>query len=89
MNKEYLDHDYFTDVITFPGTINNPVSGDVFISVDRVRENARTYSVRVNEELHRVMVHGFLHLCGYRDKTDKEQKKMRQMEDKYLKILYN
>ena len=87
INREYLDHDYFTDVITFDNSENRKViSGDIFISIDRIRENARTYGSRISEELHRVMVHGLLHLTGYDDKTPKAAEKMRKLEDKYLNI---
>ncbi len=71
INKQFLNHNYFTDVITFPTSTPNDktISGDIFISIDRVRDNAKTYGVKINDELHRVMVHGLLHLCGYGDKT--------------------
>jgi len=86
MNKKYLNHDYFTDIITFDtGSNKHEISGDIFISVDRVRENARNYDTRITGELHRVMVHGLLHLCGYGDKTEKESKKMRMLEEACLK----
>lgn len=86
LNKQFLDHDYFTDIITFPTSIpgEKSISGDIFISIDRVRDNAKTFGVRINEELHRVMVHGLLHLCGYGDKTESEKKLMRKKEDFYL-----
>lgn len=87
INKQFLQHDYFTDIITFPSSDpgSKPVSGDIFISVDRVRENAGDFGTRVADELHRVMAHGLLHLCGYGDKTEKEIKKMRSLEDKWLR----
>lgn len=84
MNQKYLNHDYYTDIITFDYCEMNIVSGDLFISVDRVRENADTFSVDLLTELHRVMIHGVLHLCGYKDKSDDEVRLMRELENKYL-----
>lgn len=87
INKQFLNHDYFTDIITFPTTTpgDKNISGDIFISIDRVRDNAKSYGVSVNEELHRVMVHGLLHLCGYGDKGASQIKTMRAKENFYLK----
>jgi len=86
INKQYLDHNYFTDIVTFPTSEPGTpiISGDIFISIDRVKENAYQYQVKFSEELHRVMAHGLLHLCGYGDKTDAEKLKMRKAEDKCL-----
>ncbi len=84
MNKTYLKHDYFTDVITFDYCENEILSGDIFISIDRIKENAKLYNVSFNQELHRVMIHGLLHLVGYNDKTDEEQKEMTDKENEYL-----
>lgn len=84
MNQKYLDHDAYTDIITFDYCVTNIVSGDLFISVDRVQENARIVNVDFLTELHRVMIHGILHLCGYKDKTDEEERLMRELENKYL-----
>lgn len=86
INKQFLNHDYFTDIITFPTSTpgDKNISGDIFISIDRVRDNAKSYGVRINEELHRVMVHGLLHLCGYGDKTAAEVKVMRGKEAECL-----
>jgi rRNA maturation RNase YbeY len=84
MNINYLKHDTFTDIITFDYSEENSVSGDLFISIERVRENAKKFSGRVENELHRVIIHGILHLCGYDDKTDEEKGKMRQKENDYL-----
>ena len=84
MNRQYLNHDYYTDVITFDYSEQDIISGDIFISIDRVRENARLYKQKFIDELNRVIVHGVLHLIGYKDKTGKEQKQMRQKEDYYL-----
>ncbi len=84
MNQKYLNHDYYTDIITFDYCEMNIVSGDLFISVDRVQENAETFDVDVLTELHRVMIHGLLHLCGYKDKSLEEERLMRELENKYL-----
>lgn len=83
-NKTYLRHNSFTDVITFPVESNNGVSGDILISLDRVRENAAAYKVRLSDELHRVMVHGLLHLLGHSDHAKAGREKMRALEAKYL-----
>ena len=84
MNKQYLHADYFTDVITFDYCGENFVSGDIFISVDRVKENAKLYKQPFFLEMLRVILHGLLHLCDYKDKTEKEQAKMREKEEYYL-----
>jgi probable rRNA maturation factor len=86
MNKEHLQHDYYTDVITFAYS-GNPIAGDIFISTDRVKENAQQLSISFEQELHRVMVHGLLHLAGYLDKTPKHKAIMTSKEDFYLKNL--
>ena len=89
MNREHLQHDYYTDIITFglsgPG---EPIEAEVYVSVDRVRDNAHQFGTTVREELHRVIFHGALHLCGYKDKTQKDQGVMRKMEDKYLGLYF-
>lgn len=87
MNRTHLDHDYYTDIITFDYTDNQIVSGDLFISVDRVRENASDFNVSFQHELHRVMIHGVLHLCGYKDKSDDEEKLMRTKENNALSMI--
>jgi rRNA maturation RNase YbeY len=84
MNKTYLDHDYYTDIITFDYTEGNILAGDMFISTDRVKENAVEFGVSFEKELMRVCVHGLLHLCGYGDKTDNEINLMREKEDFYI-----
>jgi len=84
INEQYLQSDYFTDVITFDYCEKNLVSGDIFISVDRVKENAKLYKQPFFSEMLRVILHGMLHLCGYKDKTNKEAEKMREMEEYYL-----
>jgi len=87
MNVEYLSHDTLTDVITFDYTEDGIISGDIFISIPRVKENASVYSKDFIEELNRVMIHGVLHLCGYKDKSSKDSKLMRQKEDEKLLLL--
>ena len=86
INIQYLGHDYFTDIITFDYCEGNKLSGDLFISVDSVRENALFYGTEFHEELHRVIVHGVLHLIGYDDHTGDEVKVMRGKEDTYLEL---
>ena len=87
INKKYLNHDYFTDVITFNYNENNTIIGDLFISIDRVKENAKELKVDFNNELYRVIIHGVLHLCGYNDKTQDQQKEIRTKEDEYLVLI--
>jgi rRNA maturation RNase YbeY len=84
MNRQYLNHDYYTDIITFDYTEGLEISGDLFISIDRVYENAMELTVSREVELRRVCVHGVLHLCGYGDKTDDESRLMRSKEDYYI-----
>jgi probable rRNA maturation factor len=86
MNVDYLGHDTYTDVITFPYSEEH-VEGDIFISVDRIRENAQTFGVTERQEMLRVIIHGVLHLLGYGDLTDEEEKTMREKEDFYLSML--
>ncbi|WP_372774531.1 rRNA maturation RNase YbeY [Mangrovibacterium sp.] len=86
VNKEYLDHDYFTDIITFDYVEGDLISGDLFISVERVSDNARQYGVSFDEELRRILVHGVLHLLGYPDKQPEQKVIMTQKEDQYLAI---
>ncbi len=84
MNKEYLNHNYFTDIITFDYVENDLISGDLFISFDRLKENAEKFNIEVVKEVYRVVFHGILHLTGYNDKTDVEQKLMTEKENFYL-----
>ena len=84
MNKEYLDHDYYTDIITFDYVEKEVISGDLFISLDRIRENAKNFKTSLLKELYRVVFHGVLHLVGYNDKTEEEQREMREKENYYL-----
>ena len=86
INKEYLNHDTFTDIITFPYGEDDSLEGDIFISIDRIRENAVKFNISFNEELLRVMSHGIMHLCGYNDKNEKEQAEMRRKEDESLEV---
>ncbi|GBU08705.1 endoribonuclease YbeY [Bacteroidales bacterium] len=86
VNKEYLQHDYYTDIITFDYTEDLKVSGDLFISLDTVKTNAEKFGTIYEEELRRVMIHGILHLCGFGDRGDEEQKTMREKEDQALNI---
>ena len=83
MNVQHLNHDTLTDIITFPYN-SNPIEGDIFISIDRVKDNAQDFKTPFENELHRVMIHGILHLCGYKDKTEEESKQMRQKEEECL-----
>lgn len=85
INKKYLDHHYYTDIVTFNYNSDKTISGDLFISVERVKENAKTLSVSTQEELDRVIIHGVLHLCAYNDKSPQEQTLMRAKENFYLK----
>ena len=86
INRQFLQHDYFTDIITFElSAPKDPVEGEIYISIDRVRENAQHHASSFTRELHRVIFHGVLHLCGYKDKTTLEEKVMREKEDHYLK----
>lgn len=84
INQKYLQHDYFTDIITFDYCEGKTLSGDLFISVDTVRENALFYGTEFDDELNRVIVHGLLHLIGYDDHSEEDQKAMRSKEDYYL-----
>ncbi len=86
INKEYLNHDTLTDIITFDYTLGKQVHGEIYISVDRVKDNAETFEVSFEDELKRVMIHGILHLLGYKDKTEEEQSIMRAMENKCISI---
>lgn len=87
INVKFLNHHTFTDIITFDYCEDNIVQGDIMISVDRVRDNAKKFKVEFEQELHRVIIHGVLHLCGYKDKSDKDAAKMRAKENQALKLL--
>ena len=84
INRHYLHHDYFTDIITFDYCENGVLSGDLFISVDTVKSNSEEYQVMFHVELLRVIIHGVMHLAGYKDKTDPDAAKMRERENHYL-----
>ena len=87
LNVEFLNHDTLTDIISFDYTVGKTIQGDIFISIERVAENAEKFKVPFQSELSRVLVHGILHYCGYKDKTDSEKKEMRDMENFYLNLL--
>jgi len=86
LNVKYLKHNTLTDIISFNDSLGKLISGDIFISIDRVRENAKEFNVPFDDELHRVMIHGILHFCKYNDKTAAEKKVMREKEDYYLSL---
>lgn len=86
INQQHLNHNYYTDIITFQlSNKDEPLDGEVYISVDRIKENAKIYLTLYQIELRRVMIHGALHLCGFNDKTRKEQEIMKMKEDYYIK----
>ncbi len=87
VNKKFLKHDYLTDIITFDNSQGNEVNGDIYISVERVKDNAYSLDKRFEEELHRVIVHGLLHLTGKKDDTSDHKEEMRSAENKYLSLL--
>ncbi|WP_434037229.1 rRNA maturation RNase YbeY [Formosa sp. 4Alg 33] len=84
LNVEFLDHDTLTDVISFDYCIGKEIHGDIYISVERVRDNALDFKTKFEDEIHRVIIHGVLHYCGYKDKTDSDAEVMRSKEDYYL-----
>lgn len=84
LNIEFLNHDTLTDIISFDYTLGKLISGDIYISIERVRENAVDYNVSFDDELRRVMVHGILHYCGYKDKSEAEVSVMRSKENYYM-----
>ena len=86
INQDYLAHDFYTDIITFDQVRGKTISGEIFVSLQRIKDNASLISKYYEEEKKRVIAHGVLHLCGYKDKTVKEQKEMRAKEDFYLTI---
>ncbi len=87
INNEYLNHDYYTDIITFDYGVENDISGDIFISLDTVKSNSEKFNTDYDEELHRVIIHGILHLCGIKDKSPKERADMTEKENEALKML--
>lgn len=88
INQQFLNHDTWTDIITFDYSNNDMIKGEIYISIDRVADNALQYQVTTHEELLRVMAHGLLHLCGYVDKTDQDQQQMRSKEDEKIKMFH-
>lgn len=84
INQDYLQHDYYTDIITFDSVKGKTISGEIFVSLQRISDNASTLSKNYEEELRRVLAHGILHLCGYKDKSEDEEQKMRSKEDYYI-----
>ncbi|WP_442847060.1 rRNA maturation RNase YbeY [Leeuwenhoekiella sp. H156] len=86
INIQYLDHDTYTDIVTFDYKEGTVLNGEMYISTERVADNAEQFSVSFDSELRRVMVHGLLHMCGFGDKTDEDTKLMRAKEDEYLKL---
>ncbi|MGL4332718.1 MAG: rRNA maturation RNase YbeY [Bacteroidales bacterium] len=86
INREYLQHDYYTDIITFDYTENNKIGGDIFISVDTVRSNSEEFNTDYIEELHRIIIHGILHLCGIKDKEPEERADMTRRENEALAL---
>ncbi|QHI37555.1 Endoribonuclease YbeY [Kordia antarctica] len=88
LNVEFLNHDTLTDIISFDNTVGNELHGDIFISVERVAENAKDFDVLFDEELKRVMVHGVLHYCGFKDKTEEDQAEMTAKENEKLEMFH-
>lgn len=88
INLQYLDHDTLTDIISFDYSEGNNLHGDIFISIERVKENANDFNVPFAEELKRVLVHGVLHYCGYKDKSEEDEKLMRQKEEEKMKMFH-
>ncbi|WP_396165617.1 rRNA maturation RNase YbeY [Flavobacterium sp.] len=88
LNEQYLDHDTLTDIISFDYSIGNELHGDIFISTERVLENAADFKVTFEEELQRVLVHGVLHYCGYKDKSEADEQLMRSKEDEKIKMFH-
>ena len=84
-NNQFLKHDYYTDILTFDLSTSESIVGEIYISLDRIRENAQSFHTSLKAELHRVIFHGILHLCGYKDSTRKEKQIMREKEEEYLK----
>jgi rRNA maturation RNase YbeY len=89
INKQFLQHDYYTDIITFDlSSTKGVIEGEIYISIDRVKDNATQLGTTIKNELHRVIFHGVLHLCGYKDKKPEDEKMMRGAEDRYLKLYF-
>lgn len=88
INQQYLDHDTLTDIISFDYSVGNELHGDIFVSVERVRENASDFNVTFHEEIKRVLVHGVLHYCGYKDKSESDEQIMRKKEDEKMQMFH-
>ena len=88
INNQYLNHDTLTDIISFDYSVGNELHGDIFISIERVRENALDFNVSFNDELLRVLAHGILHYCGYKDKSESDELIMRSKEDEKIKMFH-
>jgi rRNA maturation RNase YbeY len=88
LNEQYLNHDTLTDIISFDYSMGNEIHGDIFISTERVKDNATDFKVSFEEELKRVMVHGVLHYCGFKDKTEEDEALMRSKEDEKIKMFH-
>jgi len=88
INLEYLNHDTLTDIISFDYSMGNELHGDIYVSIERVLDNAKDYDVTFDEELKRVLVHGILHYCGYKDKSDKDESLMRSKEEEKMKMFH-
>lgn len=88
LNRQYLDHDTLTDIISFDYSVGKELNGDIFISIERVKDNAIDFGVPFDEELKRVMAHGVLHYCGYKDKSEEDEQIMRQKEDEKITMFH-
>lgn len=87
LNVKFLEHDTLTDIISFDYSLGKQINGEIYISIERVKENAEEFNASFTEELHRVIIHGILHYCGYKDKSETEAKEMRKREDKALSLV--
>lgn len=88
INQQYLNHDTLTDIISFDYSVGNELHGDIFISIERVKENAVDFNVSFDNELKRVMIHGVLHYCGYKDKSEEDERLMRSKEEEKMKLFH-
>lgn len=88
LNRQHLKHDYYTDIITFDLTETKKIIGELYISIDRIKENAPKFNTSIQDELYRVMIHGALHLCGFKDKTSRQKAEIRKKENFYLTKFY-
>lgn len=88
INRQYLDHDYYTDIISFDYSVGNELNGDIFVSIERVKENATDFNATFDDELKRVIIHGILHYCGYKDNSEEDEALMRSKEDEKTKMFH-